>query len=335
MLPLPHELLADQFDRIFETQVRSRYFRGLEFAGPRGDPGWFGPDSAVWYVHSHLPTLVFGLVCAAYLEGFDPSIVAMGADHSRLLARDEDGRSTERIDEEGAAVRFGHSLSFFIGTAYGSTATAERLTRTVRAMHHTVKGTRPDGLPYDADDPDWLRWNYATVVWGLATAHERYHYRPLRGEALGRYYAEFTRVGQALGGTDLPATKAETLDCLKSYLPRLAITSAQAARTGPNLRDVPTGPLNGPFVDWMVRDTLPTWAARMVMHRRPRDVEVYARRTAFWLALNGLHATTGPLREFRQARARVSGGTDRPHTLPAHIPGTDPTRTRAEVEALA
>ena len=31
----------------------------------------------------------------------------------------------------------------------------EKVAATVRAMHHTIKGVRPDGLPYDADDADW------------------------------------------------------------------------------------------------------------------------------------------------------------------------------------
>ena len=338
-LPLPHELLtrplAARFEDFFDAQVRSRYFKGLEFAGPEGDPGWFGPDSAVWYVHSHFPTLAFGLACASYIEGLDPSIFWMAADHVRFVVRDAEGRPTGQIDPEGAAVRFGHSLSFFIGTAYGSTETAERLARTVRAMHHTVKGTRPDGLPYDADDPEWLRWNYATVVWGIATAHERYHPRPLRGAELDRYYGEFVRVGHALGGTDLPATKAETLDCLHSYLPKLAVTPGKAERTGPNLRGAQTGPLDNPFMDWAIRDTLPRWAARMVMYQRPNPIELRARRSALWTVLNSLHAVTGPLPEFRQAQARVAGGTAVPHTEPAYVLGSDPERTREEVEADA
>lgn len=335
MVPLPHRIPAERFDHYFDKEVRSRYFKGVDFAGPQGDPGWFGPGSAVWHVHSHLPALAFGLVCAAYIEGLDPSIYWMAVDHSRLTAKTDDGEPTGALDLEGAAVRFGHSLSFFIGTAYGSTETAERLARTVRAMHHTVKGTRPDGLPYDADDPEWLRWNYATVVWGIATAHERYHHRPLRGAALDRYYGEFVRVGHALGGTDLPTTKAETLDCLKSYLPRLAVTPGKAAATGPNLRDAKTNLLTGPFIDWAVRDTLPRWAARMVMHRRPNSIEVRARRTTMWLTLNGAQATVGPLKEFRQAQARVAGGASCEHTTPTHVPGTDPARTRDEVEAMA
>jgi uncharacterized protein (DUF2236 family) len=188
---------------------------------------------------------VFGLQCAAYLERFDPSIFWMGVDHSRIPERDENGVATGRIDPEGAAVRLGHSVSFFIGTAYGSTETADRLAKTVRAIHHTVKGTRPDGLAYDADDPDWLRWNYATVVWGIATAHEYYHPNPLRGNKIDRYYREFVKVGHALGGTDLPETKAETLECLESYLPKLALTYGAAMFTGPNIVGADFAPPGG------------------------------------------------------------------------------------------
>lgn len=319
------------FDQQFDKAVRARYFRGLEFAGPQGDPGWFGPDSATWYVHSHWPTLVLGLHSAAYLEQLDPSIWWMGADHSRIGASTRHGKLS--YDLEGAAVRFGHSLSFFIGTAFGSTETAERVTRTVRAMHHTVKGTRPDGLPYDADDPDWLRWNYATVVWGIATAHERYHHRPLRGAALDRYYGEFVTVGHALGGTDLPTTKAETLDCLHDYLPRLAVTPGKAMTTGRNLRHVDAPPMAG-VIDWISRDTLPRWAASMVFHESPNPARLLARRSLVWLAANGLAAGVGPLREFEEAQRRVAG-SDAPPTTPTYVAGTDPGLTRDQVEQLA
>lgn len=321
---------APLFDRYFDKEVRARFFRGLDFAEPEGDPGWFGPDSAVWCVHSHWPTLTLGLHCAAYIESLDPSIWWMGADHSRLANRLR-RTGEEGIDPEDAAVRFGHSLSFFIGTAFGSTETAEKLAGTVRAMHHTIKGTRPDGAPYDADDPDWLRWNYATVVWGLATAHENYHHWPLRGRALDRYYREFTRVGRALGGTDLPETKAETLDCLHDYLPKLAVTPGRAFSTGPNLRRKDTLPLIGPSLDWAARDLLPDWAQQMVMHRASLTERV-RRRSAIWLTVNALGAGIGPLPEYHQALARVAGGTTVDHTEPGYVHGTDPARTRAEIE---
>jgi ER-bound oxygenase mpaB/B'/Rubber oxygenase, catalytic domain len=337
--PLPHEILATRLNNFYDAEIRARYFRGLEFAGPEGDPGWFGPGSAVWHVHSHMPVLVFGLQCAAYIERFDPSIFWMGADHSRVAERDEDGELTMRFDPEGALTRLGHSVAFFTGTAYGSTATAERLATTVRAMHHTIKGVRPDGLPYDADDPEWLRWNYATVVWGIATAHEYYHPNPLRGKRIDKYYREFVKIGHALGGTDLPETKAETLECLESYLPRLALSYGAALSTGPNLRKSGLGPPGGPFVDWAIRDTMPSWAAAMVMHTPPNPIERALRQASLWAVLNGIHASMGPLPEFRQARKRVAAAKGSARvmkpTSPTHVPGTDPKRSRARAEQMA
>jgi uncharacterized protein (DUF2236 family) len=324
---LPHQMASQWLNRKFDDAIRANYFRGMEFAAPVGDPGWFGPKSAVWHVHSHLEALIFGLQCAAYMERLDPSIYWMGMHHSRLVQRRADGTPTGRLDPAGANARLGHSIAFFIGTAYGSTQTAEQLATTVRSMHHTIKGTRPDGVGYDADDPDWLRWNYATVVWGIATAHELYHPQPLRGKAIDRYYGEFVRVGHALGGTDLPATKADTLACLESYVPRLALTHGAAMATGPNLA------LPHSAVDWAIRDTMPKWAAQLIQHQSPNIIERTARRAAVWSTINGLHLAAGPIPEFQQAQARVAGGTDLPHTVPTYRLGSDTVLSRDEVES--
>ncbi len=77
---------------------------------------------------------------------------------------------------------------------------------------------------------------------------------------------------------------------------------------------------------------MPKWAAQLVQHQSPNIVERTARRTAVWTAINGLHTAAGPTLEFTQAQARVAGGTAVPHTTPTHVPGTDPVRSRAEVE---
>lgn len=323
---LPHQIVGQMLNSRFDQAVRRNFFKGMEFAAPVGDPGWFGPGSAVWHVHSHMYALIFGLQCAAYMERLDPSIYWMGMHHSRLVQRDENGVAIPKIDPKGALVRLGHSVAFFIGTAYGTTETAERLAQSVRAMHHTIKGTRPDGARYDADDPDWLRWNYATVVWGLATAHELYHPNPLRGKKIDKYYGEFVRVGHALGGTDLPTTKAETAECLESYLPKLAVTHGTAMATGPNL------PMPQAAVDWAIRDTMPKWAKQMIQHTDPNIVERTARRATVWGIINGLQTASGTPPEFRQAQKRVKAGTTVKHTLPTYQPGDDPVCTREEIE---
>ena len=144
------------------------------------------------------------------------------------------------------------------------------------------------------------------MVWGLATAHEIYHPNPLRGKKLDRYYGEFVRVGHALGGTDLPTTKAETLDCLKSYLPRLALTHGAAMATGPNL------PMPQGAVDWAIRDTMPTWAKQLIEHADPNVVERTARRAAVWSVINGLHTAAGAIPEFRAGPGPRRRRHDRP-----------------------
>lgn len=85
-------------------------------------------------------------------------------------------------------------------------------------------------------------------------------------------------------------------------------------------------------VDWAIRDTMPKWAKQLLQHRDPNIIERTARRTAVWSIINGINAAAGPTPEFRQAQARVKGGTTVPHTVPTYVPGTDQVRTRSEVE---
>ena len=215
--------IAFAADKALDATLRPRFFPRVRFDEPPGDPGWFGPGSAVWHVHEHFPALALGLGAAATIETLHPDFAWMGYDHTRAIVRDADGVPAGGFDREGLLTRGGHSFSFFAAVAYGASPMAERVTRAVAGMHHRVRGVRPDGRAYDADDPETLRWAYATVVWGIATAHERYHLRPLPD--IDDYYREFVRVGEALGGTDLPATKAQVLACLDAAVPLMGVTA--------------------------------------------------------------------------------------------------------------
>lgn len=302
-------LLRHQFEQFFDRSVRPDYFKKMDFTAPAGDQGWFGPDSAVWYVHSNLPVLEIGLFTASHIENLHPGIAWMGYDHSRVVQR-EDGVPTGRIDQDGARVRFAHSLAFFLAVAIGPTETAERAARAVRAMHHTVKGTRPDGIPYDADDEHFLRWNYATVVWGIAAAHERYHPKPL--DDIDDYYREFVRVGEALGGTNLPETKAEVLEYLAGDAAVMGLTLPGAATGFATARDV-VGPLERPilkFLDWAKCDLLPRWAQNMYSFVPPNAAVTTLRRAQLRALLDALDATPGPLREVKQSYKRAKAKPD-------------------------
>lgn len=295
------------FDHAFDATLRKRFFPRVQFTDPPGDPGWFGPSSAVWYVHEHTPLLALGLGAAATIETLHPDFAWMGYDHTRAIVR-VDGVPTGAFDWEGLLVRGGHSFSFFSAVAYGPTAVAERVTQAVSGMHHRVRGVRPDGRAYDADDPETLRWAYATVVWGIASAHERYHARPLRGADLDAYYREFVRVGEALGGTDLPATKRDVLDYLAAAVPLMGVTQPTVDTL--RLTDPGRNPLAlRPMLDltqWALLDLQPRWAQELLRVPRRSRAETAARRAAVWSGVNALHYSAGPIAEARQARARAA-----------------------------
>ncbi len=96
--------------------------------------------------------------------------------------------------------------------------------------------------------------------------------------------------------------------------------------TGPNL------PMPQAAVDWAIRDTMPTWAKQLIGHTNPNPIERAARRAAVWSVINGLHTAAGATPEFRQAQARVAGGTTCAHTEPAYVLGSDPTLSRDAIE---
>ena len=39
---LPHQIVGQLLNKKFDEDIRRNYFRGMEFAAPVGDPGWFG-----------------------------------------------------------------------------------------------------------------------------------------------------------------------------------------------------------------------------------------------------------------------------------------------------
>ncbi|OHT81498.1 oxygenase MpaB family protein [Mycobacteroides saopaulense] len=208
--------LVTPIDVAFEV-LRPHHFKNTRFDGVQGDPGWFGPDSAMWYVHSHGTCLMLGILNTAVADIVHQGIQAAVFEHSKLPGRDLDGNVVPgTFSTTGAPIRGGQTMAFFAGVALADSHTAESLARTVNAIHSKVKGIGSDGTPYDANEPEFFRWGYATVVDGLAAAHRRYHPKPLKGAALDRFYREYAVVGEALGGVNLPKTAAECREILNN-----------------------------------------------------------------------------------------------------------------------
>ncbi|MCR5976613.1 DUF2236 domain-containing protein [Gordonia jinghuaiqii] len=277
----PHKRTAFDWavDKSFQA-IRDKFFRNVQFTEPKGDPGWFGPGSAVWYVHEHLPTVQIAMAAAAMMETLHPDMAWMAVEHTRALER-KNGVPTGHFDDKAMASRAGHTLSFFYGVAMGSTPVAERVSRVVRGMHDRIEGVRPDGHAYRANDPDLLTWNYCTQAWALAASHKRYHPNPLSDERLEEFFHDYARMGRELGGADVPTTGAGVDKYLADSLPFLAITMPTVELLNP------TAPWRYPvwqqpllkLVHWAVQDLHPRWAQNLMNTRQyPRPVAAVRRR---------------------------------------------------------
>lgn len=165
---------------------------GIDYDAPAGDPGWFGPGSVTWRVHSEFPGMLAGGLCALMLQTLHPLALAGVYDHSRF-----------RDDLVG---RLRRTTNFVAGTTYAPCAEVDRLVARVRSIHARVHGTLPDGRAYAAADPQLLAWVHVTEAYGFLQGCRRYC-REVPAAVADRYYGEYRRVAEALGARGVPASE--------------------------------------------------------------------------------------------------------------------------------
>ena len=200
-----------------------------------GDPGWFGPDSVAWRVHSDHSLLVAG-IAAFTLQALHPLAMAGVAEHS-AFSEDFLGR-TRRTGE------------FVQGVVYGSSAEAEALCKMVRKVHRSVVGVAPDGRPYDASDPELLDWVHISEYLAIAAANRRFALHPMDRAELDAYVDEVARVGVATGVEDPARSWNDLHASLERHRPNLAV--AEYASAGLAFLDDP------PIIP---RPLMPVWRA--------------------------------------------------------------------------
>jgi uncharacterized protein (DUF2236 family) len=125
-----------------------------------GDPGLFGPGSAIWHVHGDV-SAVLGGVSGLILGTLNEPVT----------------HGTNRFSDylQDPIKRLGFTASFVLGMTYGSTSVAEKLAGAIRTLHKQVKGTMPDGRPFSATDPGDILWVGITQAYSIARAHVTYH----------------------------------------------------------------------------------------------------------------------------------------------------------------
>jgi uncharacterized protein (DUF2236 family) len=211
------ELLAGPKQALRESWIRSvgaDSLPGVQFSEPIGDPGLFGPDSAIWYVHSDVVCLVGGL-----------SGLLLGALHQPTMH----GTNQHSSYSDDPLARLGRTASFVNAMTFGSRPVVEKTCDMVMKMHKRVNGAMPDGRPYDANDDDQLIWTGMTQAYSVMRAHLRYHPRPLEGDRIDEYYAQYAEFAKHLGATKhVPSTRAEVTTYFDDMRPLLTFAEETA-----------------------------------------------------------------------------------------------------------
>ena len=195
--------LASAQSRLFETAGGGR----MNYLEPKGDPGFYGPDSVAWRVHANPISLAIGGVAAVILELAEPRVRTGVWEHS-----------TFRTDPLSRMKRTGEAAMI---TTYGSIAMVQARVEMVTRMHERVSGATPEGQTYAALEPELMTWVHVTAGYGFLNAYLRYVNPHLSLADQDRYYAEGARLGRAFGAPDPPGSVAEVEACFQAMRPKL------------------------------------------------------------------------------------------------------------------
>ena len=170
------------------------------------DVGIYGPDSVNWRVNRE-QIMLLGGGRALLLQLAHPMVAAGVAQHSDFAA--------------DPMKRLRRTLDATLAIVFGTTDQAERAAAQVRAVHNSVRGTLTEdvgrykaGTPYEANNPDYLRWVGATL---LDTSIKVYELmcEPLSKADLDRFYEESKLFVRMLGVPD--DYVASTIEDFRAY----------------------------------------------------------------------------------------------------------------------
>lgn len=234
---------------------------GVAYDSPPGDPGWFGPGSVTWRIHSEFPGMLAGGLCALMLQLLHPRALAGVYDHSNF--------------REDLVGRLRRTTSFVAGTSYAPMAEVEKLVERVRRIHARVLGRLPDGSAYAADEPDLLTWVHVTEAYGFLEGCRRYC-REIPETIADRYYDEYRRVAEALGAREVPASQAQVHAYFEARQPQLRMDARSR-----EVLDVLSAvrlpvPLPGVSREMFLAAgaaLLPPWAERMIGRSRGQHLQ--------------------------------------------------------------
>lgn len=262
------------------------------------DEGWFGPGSAVWEVHSGIPTVVAG-IRALLMQTLHPGAMAGVHDHSRY-----------REDPLG---RLSGTVRWVLTTTFADRAQAAAGCAWVSRLHEKVRGeyegVHGDTRAYSAEDADLIGWVHCVFADAFIGSHETWGGTVPGGS--DQYVREWATAGELMGMANPPQSRAELDAAIAAYLPVLRRDERvdEAVRW---LKNPPLGRGVGPAYRIMFAGavaSLPDQYRELLGLRRPRWPAV----TLTGIALAGMHLLLGSeSSSVRYARRRLerlaSGG---------------------------
>jgi uncharacterized protein (DUF2236 family) len=269
------------------------------YGGPPGDPGLIGPHSVSWEINADLASVSQAGLPAIVLEILHPSVIAGVQDLSNY--------------RQDPFQRARATLGYVLTTTFGNTEAATGIIERVKRVHSFVNGTRPDGVPYRALDPELLTWVHTCIPWMIMRAFEHTK-RPLSQDERDRYLAEQAVVGR-LGGADwVPTTAAELDDYVESMRSQLSVNAQtrefvdflMTSPFFPNLPEPVDRRLHR-FAIYAGMSRAPKWAQELIGYDRPSALTRTLIGPALQFDAHRLRWAFGLPRYVQLARARAEG----------------------------
>ena len=176
------------------------------------DDGLFGPGSVTWRIMAS-PSTPIGTSAAVLAQMLHPRVV-------RLIIQ---ASTFERNPE----LRGRLTAEYGITTTYGDRASAEAAGATLRKLHGRMKAVDVEtGEPYDANEPDLLRWVHCTIPWAMLRASDRWGLKLTAAEK-DRYVLEQREAARLVGidPESVPGNVADLEAYIAGMIPKLAYTT--------------------------------------------------------------------------------------------------------------
>ncbi|MFN2611800.1 MAG: oxygenase MpaB family protein [Solirubrobacterales bacterium] len=270
-----------------------------------------GPGTVSWKVNRE-GTLLAGGGRALLLQVAHPLVAAGVAQHSNYQAEPWQ--------------RLYRTMDTMLKIAFGDRQTSEGAAKRLSRRHGPVKGTAPDGRPYNAMDPALLIWVWATLVDSSVLVHGLL-FEPLSEADRERFLAEQQLLAHACGVPEGAGPNSWTE--FRDYFDRVVAQELEVTEAARAVADSISDPkmLPRPFGDPAVKISRALTAG--LLPESVREAYGYSwdaaerRRFRRTIAAGraGVRITPGPLRRLPATILSRPPRRQKPASAPAGVPG--------------